>query len=457
MKLHKYLKGLTSLILTVVFIIVSSNVGVAQIKGVSVETYYVADINDITDNTGGRSLSLGAKTYRIFVELEPGSKLRKIYGDSLHPLLIMSDSIFYNNNDRPSNEFGYEIQASWYEDNPTLALDSWLTLGLASKTHKGIMKSKDTDGDIIAGANNLGGTAAIPGGLLVNTDPIMGIPLTTDDGLVPNTGVFATWIDVGFKDAFGNDTTIFGADSLGNEFKCYGCALQQTLGVEGPSQDSSRILVAQLTTTGELKFELNLTLEQTDVNGNSVLIDYVATDDSLRPGEVVSPFLSYPLACGCTDPTYLEYSGTYTCLESDSCKTLIVFGCMDTLACNYKLEANFNISSLCCYPGYCNDLDIALVCPTLNLGRFASSSVLVYPNPSNGPLTVELFSKKKQQATMEIYNSLGALVYSDMIFLNEDVTLSSHNIELLQDGVYLVRVVADQLNESIRVVKQNNN
>ncbi|MBK9639480.1 MAG: T9SS type A sorting domain-containing protein [Bacteroidetes bacterium] len=456
MKSNRCTNIVESILLTLTILIVSACSATAQIKGLSVETYYIADVNDITDNTGGRSLSLGAKTYRIYVELESGSKLRKIYGDSLHPLSIYSDSVFYNNNDRPSNEFGYEIQASWYEDNPTLALDSWFTLGLATKTHKGIMKSKDTDGDIIAGINNLGGTASIPGGLLVNNDPSMGIPLTTDDGIVPNTGVLGSWIDVGFKDAFGNDTTIFGADSLGNEFKCYGCALQQTLGIEGPSQDSNRVLVAQLTTGGELKFEINLTLEQTDINGNVILIDYVATDDTLRPGEVVSPFLSYPLACGCTDPRYLEYSGSFTCLESDSCKTLIVFGCMDTLACNYKPEANFNMSSLCCYPGYCNDLDIALVCPSLNLGRFASSNVLVYPNPSYGPLTVELFSKVKQKATMEVYNTMGALVYADVIVLSEDVTLSNHDINFLQDGVYFVRVVADQLNESIRIVKKNN-
>lgn len=455
MKLSRFIKSVDLLLLTIFILLVSANSSFAQIKGLSVETYYVADGNDITDNTGGRSLTLGAKTFRIYVELEPGSKLRKIYGDSLHPLMIMSDSVFYNNNDRPSNEFGFEIQASWYEDNPTLALDSWLTLGLASKTHKGVLKSGDTDGDIIAGVNNLGGTAAIPGGLLVNNDPLMGLPLTTADGLVPNTILNGTWIDVGFKDAFGNDTTIFGADSLGNEFKCYGCALQQSSGIKGPSQDSTRVLVAQLTTTGELKFELNLTLEQTDVNGNIVLVDYVATDDTLRPGEVVSPFLSYPLACGCNDPRYLEYSGSFTCLEEDSCKTLIVFGCMDTMACNYKPEANFNISSLCCYPGFCNDLDIALVCPTLNLGRFALSNVLVYPNPSNGPLTVELYSKVKQNATIEVFDAMGALVYSDVIALSADVTLSNHDVSFLLEGVYFVRIVADQLNESIRFIKNN--
>ena len=104
-------QSVDSLVITLVFLFVSTFSAIAQIKGLSVETYYISDVNDITDNTGGRSLSLGSKTYRIYVELEAGSKVRKIYGDSLHPLSIMSDSVFYNNNDRPSNEFGYEIQA----------------------------------------------------------------------------------------------------------------------------------------------------------------------------------------------------------------------------------------------------------------------------------------------------------------------------------------------------------
>ncbi|MBL7922776.1 MAG: hypothetical protein JNL88_01115, partial [Bacteroidia bacterium] len=139
-----------SLLMAIVLILSGFSSLQAQVKGVQVETYYVADANDCTDTTGGRRLGPGAKTYRIYVELEPGSRIRKLFGDSLHPLMITSDSVFYNNSDRPSNEFGYEIQASWFEDNPTLALDSWLTLGMAAKTHKGVLKSKDTDGDLIA-------------------------------------------------------------------------------------------------------------------------------------------------------------------------------------------------------------------------------------------------------------------------------------------------------------------
>jgi hypothetical protein len=42
-------------------------------KNVLVETYYIADSDDLTNTTGGQ-LSEGSKTYRIFVEMEPGSK-----------------------------------------------------------------------------------------------------------------------------------------------------------------------------------------------------------------------------------------------------------------------------------------------------------------------------------------------------------------------------------------------
>jgi hypothetical protein len=425
----------------------------AQVKSVIVENYYKADANDITD-TLARALMPGAKTYRIYLEVEPGSKLRKIFGDSLHPLVVKSDSVFYNNTDRPSNEFGYELQMSWFEDNPILALDSWFTLGLAAKGQKGVLKQNDADGNNIAGVNNLGGTAAIPGGLLVNSDSFTAIPLTTADGYVPYTTALGSWLDYGFKDFAGNDTTVFGADSIGNEFYCVGCALQQQVGIIGPVADSNKILLAQVTTAGILEFKLNVTLEQVDPqSGNIVLVDYVANDDTLRPGEVVSASLTYPLACGCNDPDYLEYSGSFTCFEADSCKTLIVFGCMDSSACNYDPDANFNLPNLCCYPGKCNDLDISKVCPDLNLGRFGSASILAYPNPAVDELTIEVLSKNKQSVTLEIYNATGSLVYSDVINLDEQITVSKHSIRDLNDGIYLLRVSGQGFNDTLKLIK----
>src|SRR4051812_38285170 len=103
----------------------------AQVKNVIVETYYVSDANDATDTTDGRSLEAGSKTYRVYIDLKEGSTLRKIYGDSLHTLKIESTENFFNNIDRPQAYFGYLINKSWFASNPTIALDSWLTLGLA--------------------------------------------------------------------------------------------------------------------------------------------------------------------------------------------------------------------------------------------------------------------------------------------------------------------------------------
>jgi hypothetical protein len=47
-------------------------------------------------------------------------------------------------------------------------------------------------------------------------------------------------------------------------------------------------------------------------------------------------------------------------------------------------------------------------------------------------------------------------VYSDLIALTEEVTLSNHDISFLQEGIYFVRIVSDKLNENIRIVKTNN-
>ena len=64
-------------------------------------------------------------------------------------------------------------------------MDSWITLGFATKTQLGVLKTEDTDvSSFIGGANNSGGTAAIAAGLLSNTDPLAGIPLITSDGLM---------------------------------------------------------------------------------------------------------------------------------------------------------------------------------------------------------------------------------------------------------------------------------
>lgn len=391
----------------------------AQIENLIVEKWYIADNNDATDTTEGRSLQAGIVTYRIYLDLASGSKIKKIFGSDIHPLRISSTSDFYNNIDRPNAYFGYLINKSWYTGNPTLSLDSWLTLGLTSTQYAGTPKTDDTDGSFIGGSNNNGGSSSIPGGLLVNNDPAAGIPVTVADGYVPNTQVLGQWFDQGFKNAMGEDTTVFGSVNTGNEFLSYDAILQQAAGVTGADAGTNKVLVAQLTTSGDLSFELNAVIEQFD-GTNYTDVTYVANGDSLLTGEIVSPFLSYPPACGCTDPDYLEYSSAYACSEADSCQTLIRFGCMDPLACNYDASANFNLPSLCCYPGLCDDRNLSVVCPSIAAGRYGIRQL--FPNPANEKLTVKAFSNHESENRFTVYNSLGQVVVDGSLgtFLGED-------------------------------------
>ncbi|MEI7801218.1 MAG: T9SS type A sorting domain-containing protein [Bacteroidota bacterium] len=415
-------------------IFLSPFVSNAQVKNVIVEKYYISDANDATDTTDGRVLQQGSITYRIYVQLQPGCKLRKIYGDANHALKIMSTDTFYNNIDRPNAYFGYLINNLWFSGNPTLALDSWLTLGLGAKNYSGILKSEDTDGTSIVGGM---------GGLLLNNDANAGVRLTDADGLVYDTVTLGTWLDDGFKDISNVDTSIFGSVNSGTAFISNSAYLQQNSGVDGGNA-SNKILVAQLTTNGELTFELNI--EIIDTLGNT--IKYVANGDTLLADEKISPFLKYPPECGCTDANYLEYNEAYGCLNPDSCKNRIVFGCMDPQACNYDPSANYNIQSLCCYPGYCNDRDIAIVCPDLTQKRLE-----LYPNPANDEMTLEISSDLSEDINYFIYDAFGRLLMEKSSAVKKGISQLKVDVSNLQTGVYMIRLSKDGTSEGKMFMK----
>lgn len=418
----------------------------AQVTNMFVETYYISNDSDATDIAGSNYdstiyLKSGSKTYRVYIELAAGSKLVKIYGDAGHPLEIESTFPFFNNLDRGEN-FGKDINQNRIDEN-TVALDSWITLGLATKIHAGVLKTEDTDGSIVGGSHNDGGSKPVSQGLLSNNDPTAGIPLTTSDGLMPDTTTYSQWVASG--DLYGSapDTTIFGTDTSKTAFISTDCFLQQNSGVIGVIPSGNKVLVAQLTTLGELSLHLNVEVEEP--NGASTqIVKYVA---QLAAGEVnsdtlkVSPWLSYPTACGCRDPHYIEYSSQYACDDPDSCQHPVVYGCMDTMACNYNPNANFNITSLCCYPGYCNDRDIALVCPELN-----SERIRLYPNPVHNILNMEITSQSNREWRYEIVNSFGRVVVEEKGNVATGKFNLSVNTSKLNSGLYLFRYYSGEVN-----------
>lgn len=409
----------------------------AQLEKVIVEKYYISDANDATDTTGGQ-LKSGSTTYRIYIDLARGSKLTKIYGDENHALKFASTDTFFNNI-ADGQTFGKDFPKNRYAEN-TVALDSWITLGQttrnSTKTYFGVIKDQDDDGSFVGGANNDGGSAAIVTGLISNTDPLAGVPVTTKDGMdtIDINNLPTSWGDYGFKDpVFLTDSTIFGSLIPGVSFISYDAGLQNS-GVVGVNVDSNQILVAQLTTAGTLSFEINIVV--VDSVGDEII--YVANDSIMLTDENYNRYLTYPYTavCGCPDAHYIDYLEDRDCDDMNLCQTLVVFGCLDSTACNYNPDANFNLSELCCYPGYCNDRNIAEVCPGVSANKSLEIESL-FPNPSDDKINIKV-NEHSDVLNLVIYNSYGIVVYSEV--LTDGVFERSIDVTSFENGLYIIHL-----------------
>jgi hypothetical protein len=417
----------------------------AQIENVIVENYYTADANDATDTTGGH-LKSGMTTYRIYVDLAPGSRLHKIYGDANHALKIVSDSQFFNNTSR-AVYFGNTINALWFKNNPTIGLDTWLSLGFATGKYKGVLKEEDSDGSIEGGNKNNGGSGGIAAGILLNAANASGIPIFKADGMVLDTAAKGM-SSGGDLDISKLDSSIFGGTF--SSFISQDALFQNAAGVIGPLIDN-KVLIGQFTTSGKLSFELNLELEEIDhQTGRTKTVLYVANKGTHNTDSVtVSSFLKYPAECGCKDLNYLEYDSKYGCDNKSLCKTLIVLGCMDPLSCNFDPKANVNVPDLCCYPGYCNDRDISMVCPDLKAELNTGVKMLIYPNPVQEKLSMELQSSAPATTNIAIYDGFGTLILEKTIANNA----SEFDVSGLPKGLYLIRVFRNGVITSSRFMK----
>jgi hypothetical protein len=423
----------------------------AQLEKVIIEKYYVSDANDATDVDGG-GVPVGSTTYRIYLDLKPGTVLKRIYGDANHPFSMTSSEVFFNNV-LDGRSFAKDFIKGRYLEN-TVALDTWLTLGQTAKQGTkyfyGIPKDQDTDGSFVGGANNDGGSAMVPSGLLINEDPSCGIPLTVADGMDTLNSAPDSWFNAGILDFFsGADSTIFGSLVPGNDF--YSSDFQLSCsGVQGTVADSNQVIIAQLTTLGELSFKINITVEQI-VNGAPRLFNYVSSDTLLGEYDRFNAYLSYPYTCGCNNPNYLEYSPAFACLQEGACMTPVVYGCTDTLACNYDSQANLNVSSLCCYPGACAGRNIEEVCPSLMGNDF---DVNVYPNPTSDDMTMNIISGTTNgNWSYQVYNTYGSVKLSGLFTTTDLNVVLPLELSNLDPGMYQLKVSNGELSKHKLFIK----
>lgn len=263
--------------------------GLAQaqngLENVIVEKYYISDANDTTVNSIGGVLPIGSVTYRIYVDMLPGYKFQAAYGvntpGAQHELRIATTTLFFNNEDRGATTPTYNKNLA---KNNTVMLDSWLSVGAACTNNFGVLKSDD-DG-VNTNVNN--------DGVLQNNDPLAGIPLTVQDGLLlgapqPVTTVGITQ-EIAMFDAQNDGTN-------GPVFSTFNGAWSSLVGSEGPDT-TNKVLIAQMTTDGEFSFELNLQIG-TPVSGISE--NYVAKNPV--GNEILFGALTYNSALGIQKPT----------------------------------------------------------------------------------------------------------------------------------------------------------
>ncbi|MEN9943557.1 MAG: hypothetical protein RLZZ91_1558 [Bacteroidota bacterium] len=244
------------------------------LEGIVVEKFYVSTKADNAGKLFSGDLAEGSVTYRIYVDLKPGFRFQAAYGSPQHPLVIESTENFYNHLEN-GNTHPNIIPERTYKKNITL-LDSWLSAGACAEGHLGIMKEyDDSESDEFIGfekgyfkgkkksvsLNEIDGmkrSAVLPVPTFFQMDFLSKVVGTT-------TSEKRIFTDNGAWAALGKGAV--GADSL----------------------STNCVLIAQLTTVGELSFELNLLIGAP--NGSSQ--KYVARNPITEESEWTHPDLIF--------------------------------------------------------------------------------------------------------------------------------------------------------------------
>lgn len=240
-----------------------------------VETYYVADGDD-EKSPDARGLKAGMVTYRIWVDMKEGYRLLSVYGAPDQPLRIETSTSFFND-----TLFG-EIEAPKIDPSQlgtnALLLDSYIALSGANRSGIAVLKTDDSDGSTVKPLVSGQDPILIERGALMNQNPEAGIPLRDADGLMDGS--------VPALVVFGHDFTAFGKTLDQSKVEFENGAWAVFKGLKGPFPDKNYLLIAQLTTDGELSYEFNIQLSSPD----GVTEYYVARNP--KEGEYTHPSLT---------------------------------------------------------------------------------------------------------------------------------------------------------------------
>ena len=230
------------------------------LEHVIVEEYYNVVSADTIDGEYNGHIQKNAKTYRIYLDLLPGWRFQAAYGSEDHPLMIRSTEVFFNNTSMGSTI--PNVIPRRCLGNNTVMLDSWLSVGSAGEDMIGVPLVED---DVL--------------GTVLHDKQFLKV-LHQKDGLKQVEKLYRPTF-------FGieKEVSVFDKKNSGSEFfttnGAWACMGKGSVGFD--SLGTNKILIAQLTTSGVLSFQLNVQLA--DPNGKSIrfVFSNPKEDEILQP------------------------------------------------------------------------------------------------------------------------------------------------------------------------------
>lgn len=98
--------------------------------------------------------------------------------------------------------------------------------------------------------------------------------------------------------------------------------------------------------------------------------------------------------------------------------------------------------------GWCFNLDGTLRELPLSVSGFLKSEISVFPNPTENILTIK---SDIEIAKLNIYNSVGRLIYENLNFKNENNQVDMSNF---QSGIYFLKVTSGDFSQTLKVIKR---
>jgi hypothetical protein len=134
-----------------------------------------------------------------------------------------------------------------------------------------------------------------------------------------------------------------------------------------------------------------------------------------------------------------DYNGTKLYLVGMTGSYPTVFPLVDAGSGAWFQSSAFEVTGAYNIP-FISEFDMSVIAGVNELNNSDTGEIVIYPNPTIHSINVQMDLKQKQKIELIIYNSIGQLVYNDIISGDEGRLTHKIDVSSLSNGVYLLRI-----------------